>query len=278
MALFESFTKPPEPEAPASNKLTLPMELLVPDPNNERKTFANMDGLIASIRNVGIIEPPVVRPLSGGKYQLLTGHRRWAAAKHLGFEELEVVLRTGDEKEDSVDTRLKSLVSNLQREAVPPLELAETLQGLLDEPNGLDTQRQLASYLGKSESWVSDTLSLLRFDPALQAKLRGPETKVPLDAVSKIARVDNPEQQANLLQQALSGTPSKKIRELIRKDSNSADTMPPTTAEKPTKPKRSFHTQQHAVVIIQSLDTESLTPVRQQAALQEAFEQIEKAA
>jgi ParB family chromosome partitioning protein len=269
MSLLSSFTKP------KATQTTVPiaMDHLVPDPDNERKTFANMDGLIASIRHMGIIEPPVVKPLPHGRYQLLTGHRRWAAAKHLGHETLDVVIRH-DNTDDRCDVRIKSLISNLQREAVPPLELAETLQGLLDDPNGIETQRQLAAYLGKAESWISDTLALLRLAPQLQSKLRKSEKKISLDAISKIARLDDLEQQEHLLDQALMGAPTTTIREQIQQSTHPSDK---DSSHRP-KPKVSYHTGHQAVLIIQSQDSHDLTPERQRAVLQEAFQQIPEAA
>ncbi len=272
MSIFAPFTKS-TPALPAATQIiSVPIDNLLPDPENERKTFNNMDGLIASIRNVGIVEPPVVKPLPNGMFQLLTGHRRWAAAKQLGHDTLDVVVRSEDEPDDHCQVRLKSLVSNLQRESVPPLELAETLQGILDDPNGIETQRHIAHHLGKSESWVSDTLALLRLAPPLQAKLRDSETKVSLDAVSKIARIEDPEHQKQLLDRALTGTPSTTIRQEI---SEATQARGASSTNKPTiKPKVSYRTQNQAVVIIQSRDTHPLDRDQQRAALKDAFLQV----
>lgn len=247
------------------------MDRLVPDPENERKTFSNMSGLMASIEHVGIVEPPVVKPLPDGRYQLLTGHRRWAAAQHLGYDSLDVVLRDPDD-DDRSERRLKSLISNLQREAVPPLELAETLQSLLDDPNGINSRQQLARSLGKSPSWVSDLLGLLRFTPDLQEKIRSTKTPPSMDALSKIARVDDYQTQAALLDRALEGIPSTAIRREIQQSVSPQAPGPSTSAR---KSKQHFRTQVDAAVIIQSQDETALTPERQRAALRDALEQIE---
>lgn len=273
MNLLKNFIQKPQPRSAEGRLMHVAMEQIVPDPKNERHTFANMDGLVASIRNVGIIEPPIVKPLPNRRFQLLTGHRRWAAAQQLGLKSIDVLVRESrDEDEDPRLARLKSLISNLQRESVPPVELAETLQGLLDDPNGIDTQRQLAACLGKTESWVSDTLSLLRFSAELQERLRHTEKRLPLDAISKIARLeDHPQRQEQLLGEVLEGASAATIRERLHEVKPSRAGK---GASRQAKPKVSFRTGQQAVVIVQSRNHERLTPDRQREALLEAYDTV----
>src|SRR5687767_14350741 len=94
------------------------------DPKNERKTFRNMAGLVASIRAVGLIEPITVTPEPDESYRIITGHRRYRAAKAAGLKQVEVLIR---EPEDELARRQKSVISNVQREDVGPVELAEGL-------------------------------------------------------------------------------------------------------------------------------------------------------
>ncbi len=273
MNLLKNFIQKPPLRSAESRLMHVSMEQIIPDPKNERQTFANMEGLVTSIRNVGIIEPPIVKLLPNQRFQILTGHRRWAAAQQLGLKSIDVLVRSSsDAPEDPRLVRLKSLISNLQRESVPPIELAETLQGLLDDPNGIETQRQLAACLGKTESWVSDTLSLLRFSPELQERLRHTEKRLPLDAISKIARLeDHPQRQEQLLGDVLAGASTATIRERLHE-------AQPTNAKNANprhpKPKVSFRTGQHAVVIVQSRNHERLTPARQREALLEAYDTV----
>src|SRR5947199_6646893 len=100
------------------------------DPKNERKTFRNMEGLTASIKAVGLIEPITVTAESNETYRIITGHRRYRAAKAAGLEQVEVLIR---EPEDELIRRQKSVISNVQREDVGPVELAEALQSIMDE-------------------------------------------------------------------------------------------------------------------------------------------------
>src|SRR5262249_51569211 len=132
-------------------RLIVNIERLREDPRNERRTFRNMEGLIASLKAVGLIEPITVSPLEGESYQIITGHRRFRAAKAAGLSEVEVLIRA---PEDELTRRQKSIVSNIQREDVGPVEMAEALQSLMDEDPRIQSQRDLAKMLGKDEFWV----------------------------------------------------------------------------------------------------------------------------
>ena len=85
---------------------------LLDDPRNERKAFRNMEGLIASVKTVGVIEPITVMP-EGDGFRILTGHRRARAARAAGVKEVEILVR---ELEDELARRRKSTVSNVRRE------------------------------------------------------------------------------------------------------------------------------------------------------------------
>ena len=101
-----------------------------------------MDGLIASIKAVGLIEPITVTPDEGqeGSYRIVTGHRRFRAAKAAGLRQVEVLIR---EPENAMSRRMKSIIRNVQREDVGPVEMAEALQALLDEDERVKTQAGL---------------------------------------------------------------------------------------------------------------------------------------
>jgi len=144
------------------------LDRLLEDPKNERKTFRNMDGLVASIQAVGLVEPITVTP-EGDKFRILTGHRRARAAKLADLGEVEVLIREAD---DELLRRRKSLISNVQREDIAAIELAEALQAMLDEDNQVRSQRELARILGKREAWVSDMLRMLTLPPDIQQRLR----------------------------------------------------------------------------------------------------------
>ena len=124
---------------PKRGRFVVSIERLQEDPDNERKTFRNMDDMIESVRRYGIVEPITVTQ-DGDNYRILTGHRRFRAAKAVGLTEVEILVR---EPEDHTTRRFKSLISNIQRENIGAVELAETLRALLDA-QAVPTQRELA--------------------------------------------------------------------------------------------------------------------------------------
>jgi ParB family chromosome partitioning protein len=192
-------------------RLVVSIERLSEDPKNERKTFRNMEGLIASIKAVGLIEPITVSP-EGEGYRILTGHRRFRAAKKAGLTELEVLIR---EPDDALTRRRKSIVSNVQREDVGAVDLAEALQSLLEEDPTIKTQRELAHIIGKRESWVSDLLRILTLPPKLQEKLQTSEVSVSYDTVIRLARIKDRKQQEQFTEAALKGASSQEVRRKI---------------------------------------------------------------
>ena len=163
------------------------IDKVLENPGNERKTFRGMEGITATVEAFGILEPPTVEPKGDGTYLLVTGHRRARAARSLGHETIEVLVRDAD---DERLRRRKSIVSNVQHQDVDAIELAEGLQALLDEDEAIGTQADLAAAIGKTRSWVSETLGILRLKPALQVKVRAHDRPLPYDAISKIARED----------------------------------------------------------------------------------------
>jgi len=193
-------------------RLVVSISKLVEDLQNERKTFRNMGGLIESVKAVGVVEPITVTP-EGENYRILTGHRRFRAAKEAKLTEVEVLIR---EPEAELMRRRKSVVSNVQREDVGVIELSEALKGLLDTDPTIQTQRELARIIGKRESWVSDLLRVLTLPRELQHQLRISEVSVPYDTTMRIARITDPIAQRSLVELALEGAPASEIRERIK--------------------------------------------------------------
>ena len=133
----------------------LPVSAIRPNARQPRQTFprSGIEELAASIREVGVLQPLVVRSTSGG-FELIAGERRLRAAKEAGLERVPVLIR---QAEDNESMEL-ALVENLQRENLSPLETAAAYQALM-EGFGL-TKDQLARRLGKSRAAVTNTLRL----------------------------------------------------------------------------------------------------------------------
>ena len=233
---------------------------------NERKTFRNLEGLAASIRTFGVLEPPTVFEKPDGKFQILTGHRRFRAARLAGLEKLEVLLRKPDEEKI---VRQKSIVSNVQREDVNPIELANALQSLLDD-NEVTTQSALAEAVGKHKVWVSKMLRILSLPAGIQERVATSPLLVSYDAVAEIARLENPKKQASLIDFLLSGGSAHQVREEIRAEKSGSEMT--TTSGK--KPKYVYSTSHGASVIIQSMNAEELSNDQKVAALQEALAKL----
>lgn len=194
---------------PKRGRFVVSIDRLQEDPDNERKTFNNMDDLIESVRRHGIIEPITVTP-DGEHYRILTGHRRYRAAKAVGLPDIEVLVR---EPDDHITRRFKSLISNIQRENIGVVELAETLRALLDT-GAVATQRELARQIGKTEQWMSSTLRILELPARLQEQLRS-TPGIGYEIPQRIAQVDDAKLQEQLVMAALAGESQIRIRERI---------------------------------------------------------------
>jgi len=144
----------------------LPVSAIRPNSRQPRSSFpeVGIKELAASIQEVGILQPLVVRPTAGG-FELIAGERRLRAAKEAGLERVPVLIRQAGEDE-SIEL---ALVENLQRENLSPLETAAAYQALMDG-FGL-TKERLARRLGKSRAAVTNTLRLVHLPERIQALL-----------------------------------------------------------------------------------------------------------
>jgi ParB/RepB/Spo0J family partition protein len=247
-------------------RMVVGLDRLIEDENNERKTFRNMEGLIESIRAVGLVEPITVSAENSGKLRIVTGHRRYRAAKAAGLAQVEVIVR---DPEDERTRRVKSIVSNVQREDIGPVELAEALQSLLDDGH-FTRQDKLAEAIGKRKQWLSDLLAILAMPAPMLAKIRTSTTPIGYDAATRIARVTDASHQRELLDLALNGATVRDIRERI-----DAKKGKQVTSKEGSKPKRVFNTCHGATVIVQSV-SESLAVGQVAAALAEALRQASR--
>jgi ParB family chromosome partitioning protein len=142
---------------------------IVPNANQPRTEFDQelLDELIASIREVGVLQPVVVRPIKGqeGKYELIMGERRLRATKALGLETIPAVIKDTQDEHMLRD----ALLENLHRAQLNPLEEASAYQQLLSD-FGI-TQEELAGRIGRSRPQISNTLRLLRLPAPVQSKV-----------------------------------------------------------------------------------------------------------
>ena len=142
----------------------IPVASVSPNPNQPRVHFdeESLTELSASIVEMGVLQPILVRPVDGGAFELIAGERRWRAAQRAGLTTIPAVIRMTDDA-TSVE---QALVENLHRQDLTALEEAAAFQQLLDE-FGL-THDQVATRVGKSRSAITNSLRLLGLPPAVQ--------------------------------------------------------------------------------------------------------------
>ena len=145
----------------------LPVESIERNPKQPREAFDEeaMSELVVSIREVGVLQPIVVRELSPGRYQLIMGERRLRATREVGLATIPAIIR---ETEDDALLR-DALLENLHRQQLNPLEEAAAYSQLLEEFGA--THEQLAERIGRSRSQVSNTIRLLGLPPTVQRRV-----------------------------------------------------------------------------------------------------------
>jgi ParB family chromosome partitioning protein len=149
----------------------LPIEFIRPNPRNPRRAFHadDLDDLAKSIREKGIVQPIVVRPVAGGggnAFEIIAGERRWRAAQMVGLHDLPVVVLEVSDKE----ALELAIIENVQRADLNPIEEGLGYQRLIAE--FAYSQGDLANVIGKSRPHVANTLSLLKLPEAVQSYLR----------------------------------------------------------------------------------------------------------
>lgn len=156
----------PEAGEMSSGLLEVPATAIAPNPKQPRSRFDDeaLEELAASIREVGILQPIVVRRTGQG-YEVVTGERRLRAAKLAGLATVPVVLRDSDDS----DLLREALIENIHREDLNPIELGEAFRQLLDEL-GLK-QEELADRVGVSRSHIANTIRLLALPLEVQQLL-----------------------------------------------------------------------------------------------------------
>ena len=140
---------------------------IAPNPKQPRRTFDEeaLEELSASIAEVGLLQPVVIRKIGDGSYELVMGERRWRASQRAGLEVIPAIVR---ETHDD-DMLRDALMENLHRQQLNPLEEAAAYQQLLDDFGA--THEQLAQKVGRSRPHISNTLRLLNLPPAVQRRL-----------------------------------------------------------------------------------------------------------
>lgn len=165
----ERLTDPADPDGAtsAATLADLSVTSISPNPHQPRLHFdeESLSELTASVREMGVLQPVLVRPRDDGSYELIAGERRWRAAQRAGLTTIPAVIRTTDD-ESSVE---QALVENLHRQDLTALEEAAAYQQLIDD-FGL-THDHVSTRVGKSRSAITNSLRLLGLPPGVQRLL-----------------------------------------------------------------------------------------------------------
>jgi ParB family chromosome partitioning protein len=159
----------PAPTRRGDGLASVPVAAIEPHPEQPRRHFDEqaLEDLALSIAQRGVIQPVIVRPLSGGRYQLVAGERRWRAAQKAQLHEIPALIRDLEEREVAA----LALIENIQREDLNPVEEARAyrrLAQLEDLPH-----MEIAKLVGKSRSHVANFIRLLGLPAAVLAHLEG---------------------------------------------------------------------------------------------------------
>ena len=200
------------PGAEEGGLLEIPVGAIVPNPRQPRETFPeeSLTGLAASIREVGVLQPIVVRRLDDGGYELVAGERRLRAARQAGLATIPAVIRETDDTEQLRE----ALIENLHREDLNALEMAAAFQELLDDLGV--SQAEVAERLGFSQAHVANTIRLLQLPARVQTMVA--EGKLHAGHARALLRLEDDEARtAVALRVVAEGLSVRQVEELVRR-------------------------------------------------------------
>jgi ParB family transcriptional regulator, chromosome partitioning protein len=206
---------------------------ITPNPRQPRRTFDEdaLEELAESIREVGLLQPVVVRAGGPGRYELVMGERRWRASQRAGLTEIgAIVKQTQDD-----DLLRDALIENLHRQQLDPLEEAAAYQQLLDDFGA--THEELARKVGRSRPHISNTLRLLNLPPAVQKRVAAGVLSA--GHARALLSVENPEAQERLASRIVAESLSvRTVEEIVAVGTDDSPPRRParTGAKPPTAP------------------------------------------
>ena len=184
-----------EPTQLVSGNANIHISSIEANPYQPRTKFdeESLQELAQSIKTYGLIQPVTVRPVGNGKYQLISGERRFRAAQIAGLTEIPAFVRTVD---DALSIQM-ALVENIQRADLNAIEIAMSYQMLMDECHF--TQEQLGEKVGKTNTTISNYLRLLKLSTPVQVAVR--DNQISMGHARALVPVEDEEIQAKLVKQ-----------------------------------------------------------------------------
>jgi ParB family chromosome partitioning protein len=191
------------------------------NPFQPRKNFdeESMQELAASIKEIGIIQPITVRELDGNKYQLITGERRYKAARMAGLISIPAYVRKANDQ----NMLEMSLVENIQRVDLDSIEIAISYQRLIEECSL--TQEMVSDRVGKKRSTITNYLRLLKLPAEIQLGIR--DKVISMGHARAVINIPDPDTQLKIYHDILKNDLSvRKVEEMVRKISSTSEIPP----------------------------------------------------
>lgn len=218
---------------------------IIPNPNQPRKLFHKeaLDELSASIKETGIIQPLIVRPIGGGKYELIAGERRFRAAKQAGLVRVPVVVKDADES-----SILKlALIENIQRQDLNPIEEALAYKELLSRHQL--TQDELAKQVGKDRSSLANSLRLLKLPDKIRDYVIN--NRISMGHARALLTIENRELQIQVADDVINNNLSVREVELLTKRLKEHEVEEMTTATHSAASRASNPAKDYSVLVKQ---------------------------
>ncbi len=205
--------------------LLVKLSEIEPNKNQPRKSFdeKSIEELSQSIKEHGLLQPILVRPMVNGTYQIIAGERRWRACRMAELDTVPVIIKEFDDRK----TMEVSIIENLQREDLNPVEEALGFKALIDT-YGL-TQEQVAERVGKSRSAITNALRLLSLDDKILASLREGEITV---GHAKALLSAETERRHSLLSLAVAGASVRQLEQMAKPSAKAQKKTAPAVKEK----------------------------------------------
>lgn len=213
----------------------IPLAQILANPDQPRTIFDQeaLEELSASIKELGIIQPITVRKVEDGNFQIISGERRYRAAKLAGLEAIPAYLRLADDQE----VLEMALVENIQREELDPIEIALSYQRLIEECQL--TQEAMSERVGKKRSTITNYLRLLKLQPLIQAGLR--DKMISMGHARALINVESADDQIDIYHNSIKNSYNvRQVEDAVRKlkegpsttsRSSSAPSLPQEFAE-----------------------------------------------
>ncbi len=218
--------------AGGTSLLEIPTSDIEPNRFQPRDHFdeETLASLTASVRELGVLQPILVRPAAEpGRYELIAGERRWRAAKRAGLPSVPAIVR----EVDDLDSLEQAVVENLHRQDLNPLEEAAAYQQLIEDFDL--TQERLAERVGKSRSAVANTLRLFQLPPSIQ-KLVAEDQLSAGHARALLGTPDRAFQEGLAKRAVAQGLSVREVEDAVRRreaEKDEDDATPPVTTLRP---------------------------------------------